>query len=274
MSANKTIVLVTGSNTGLGLATVKSLWESSKQYHIFAAGRNATSIQNAIVEIQRTPSIGSSTIEAIQLDISDDPSIYKAVSYVQEQYGRIDVLINNAGGGFDTDYQNGTLSQRDAWNRTVDLNVTSPQVMTTEFAPLLLKSADPRLVFITSSMASLSEEHSRTTTGEGRMRRYAAGWPKEGRTASSNAYAYRVSKAALNMMVLHWLRLFEEDGVKVFNVSPGFLATGLAGDPEVMRKAGAADPSVGAEFVRGVVEGERDQNAGVIVKRDGLIQPW
>ncbi|MCJ1245651.1 hypothetical protein MMC30_002855 [Trapelia coarctata] len=273
MSA-KSIVLITGGNSGIGLATAKALWDSPKTYHILAAGRSLERVQQAVSEIRCTPSAGSSTLEEIVIDISDDATIAEAVEHVQATHGRIDSLVNNAGGGFDTEYETGQMSQREAWNKTMELNITSPQVMTTEFAPLLLKSSEPRLLVITSGMSSLAEEHEKRTPGEKRQQSYSAGWPKPGRTAATNAYAYRVSKTGLNMMFLHWVRMFEPDGVKCFSVSPGFVATRLAGDPERMKTAGAADASVAGNFIRDVLEGKRDQDANQAIRRDGLVQPW
>lgn len=267
-------VLITGANGGIGFAAVRALWESTKPYHILASGRTLSKVQEAADEIRKTPSPGNSTIEEIELDISDDASIAKAAEFIQRKHNRIDTLVNNAGGGFDTEYQNGELSQREAWNRTMELNVSSPQVVTTEFAPLLIRSTNPRLLFVTSGMSSLHEEREKQTPAEARAPKYPPGWPKGGRTASSNAYAYRVSKTALNMALLHWVRLLEADGVRCFGISPGFLATNLAGDPETMKKAGAADPALGGEFIRDVVEGSRDEQAGSIIRRGGSVQPW
>lgn len=86
--------------------------------------------------------------------------------------------------------------------------------------------------------------------------------------------AYRSSKTALNMMMLDWVRMLEPDGVRVFCISPGFLATGLGGmGREFMRKVGAGEASVGGGFVRDVVEGRRDGDAGVVINKDG-VQPW
>lgn len=267
-------MLITGANCGIGFATARALWNSTKPYHILASGRTLSKVQDAANNIRKTPSQGNSTIEEIELDISDDASIAKAAEFIQEKYNHIDALINNAGGSFDTEYQTGELSQREAWNRSMDLNVSSPQVVTTEFAPLLIRSTSPRLLFVTSGMSSLQEEREKQTPGEARAPKYPPGWPKEGRMASSNAYAYRVSKTALNMALLHWVRLLEADGVKCFGISPGFLATNLAGDPEAMKKAGAADPALGGEFIKDVVEGFRDEQAGSIVRRGGNVQPW
>lgn len=57
------------------------------------------------------------------------------------------------------------------------------------------------------------------------------------------------------MIMREWVRLLKEDGVKVWCISAGFLATRLAGDPEFMRKIGAPEPSIGGKVVTDVVEG-------------------
>lgn len=80
----------------------------------------------------------------------------------------------------------------------------------------------------------------------------------------------------MNMMVLEWERVLKEDGVIIHNISPGLLATGLGGmttTRELAKKMGAADPSVGGEFVRDVVEGNWDDHRGVVITRNG-VQPW
>lgn len=63
--------------------------------------------------------------------------------------------------------------------------------------------------------------------------------------------------------------------MKVWSLAPGLLATGLGGDVEMLRKLGAVEPSVGGNVVRGVVEGERDTDAGLVIRAyKSPIQPW
>lgn len=140
--------------------------------------------------------------------------------------------------------------------------------MTEKFVPLLLKSSDPRLIFITSGTASLAESYDDKRINEAPTK----GWPKpKSRTITS----YRTSKVALNMLMREWERILRNDGVKVWAVAPGFLATGLGGEQEMLKKLGAQDPSVGGQSVRKVVEGERDGDAGKIVRNyDSPVQPW
>lgn len=96
------------------------------------------------------------------------------------------------------------------------------------------------------------------------------GWPKEG---YAMPIGYRASKAALNMLMLGWKHTLEGDGVKTWCLSPGFLATGLGGNPEALKKMGAGDPSLGGVFIKSVVDGERDADHGKIIRSTG-VQPW
>jgi NAD(P)-dependent dehydrogenase (short-subunit alcohol dehydrogenase family) len=154
---------------------------------------------------------------------------------------------------------------REMWNKSWNTNVTGTNVLTYTLMPLLLKSINPRLLFITSGTSSLTESTSSTLPID---KSPPAGWPK-----SLGMPAYRASKSGLNMMMRQWTRVLKEDGVKVFCVSPGFLATGLGMGKEMNAKFGAGDPSVGADFVRDVVEGKEDENVGLVVRRGGP-QPW
>ena len=76
------------------------------------------------------------------------------------------------------------------------------------------------------------------------------------------------------MMMVDWNHKLKADGVKVWSVGPGMLATNLGGmGPEKAREMGAGHPSAGGEILRRVVEGERDGDVGRIVVKDG-ISTW
>ena len=76
------------------------------------------------------------------------------------------------------------------------------------------------------------------------------------------------------MMFVEWGRILQNDNVKTWAISPGFLATGLAGvGRERLLAMGAKEPSFGGEFVKDVVEGKRDGDVGKAIRFDG-VQPW
>lgn len=177
------------------------------------------------------------------------------------------------------------MSAREMWNKTYDINVTGTYILTWTLAPLLLESSDPRLMFIASGTSSLTGSESSDLPFNKQPSR---GWPKA--LNNSNLSAYRSSKTALNMMMRYfitwlarvskanlnireWFRLLGQDGVKVWAISPGYLATGLGVGQEQNKLQGAIDPSIGAAIVKDVLEGARDKEVGKVVSRQG-VQPW
>ncbi|EMR65559.1 putative short chain protein [Eutypa lata UCREL1] len=268
----KKIVLITGGNTGIGYETVKALLQSSQAYLVLMGSRSLEKAKAAIEQLKTEVPQTASSVEALQIDVASDESIEKAFETVKASYGHIDSLINNAGGSYDHERKEGKLTLREAWNKTFDVNVSGTYVMTHVFLPLLIQSADPRLLFITSGLSSLTRTRDQfypLTTPP------AAGWPKKAGELPNDHTAYRSSKTALNMMMLNLRFLLSEDGVKTWSVSPGFLATGLANaGAGNLKTMGAGHPSIGGNFIRDVVEGKRDTDEGMVVFNDGSVQPW
>lgn len=160
----------------------------------------------------------------------------------------------------------GNLSMREMWDKSWSVNTTSTFMITQALVPLLLKSSDPRLLFVTSGTSTLTE-HSNPALAINKAP--PKGWPKP----TFFIPAYRSSKAGMNMMMLEWSRILEEDGVKVWAISPGHLATGLGGSVERNKQMGAQDPALGGASIKDVVEGKRDGDVGKAIRRDG-VQPW
>ena len=162
----------------------------------------------------------------------------------------------------------GRASLRDSFTKAYDVNVAGTHVLTWTFMPLLLRATDPRLIFI-AGLAQI------TLAGDPNSPYFPtppqpAGWPKE---IAFETIGYRCSKVALNMMMLDWNHKLKADGVKVWGIGPGFLATNLGNMPEKAKEMGAAHPSIGGELIKTVVEGKRDVDVGKLVNKDG-ISPW
>ncbi len=184
------------------------------------------------------------------------------------------MLINNGGANFDVEIRDGKMSVREAWNASWDTNVSGTQVLTTNAMPLLLKSSDPRLMFVTSGTSTLTESERTDPPIFSRINASPpGGWPKD--MGINPITCYRSSKCGLNMVMREWHRILGNDGVKVWAISPGFLATGLAGiGKEKLKQMGALEPHIGGEFIKDVVQGKRDGDVGKVIRNDGQIQPW
>jgi NAD(P)-dependent dehydrogenase (short-subunit alcohol dehydrogenase family) len=236
-----------GANQGIGFETAKNLLFSSAAYHILLGSRDASKGSDAVSTLKSLAIKG--TVTSVQIDVVDDASVDAAAKHVEDTYGRLDVLVNNAG------IFSRNPSARDALREILAVNTIGAVSVTEAFLPLLRKSSVPRLVFVSSSLGSISQAADPNSKYYNPM-----------------ANEYRASKAALNMlMVQYWAKL-GKDGFKVFGADPGLVATNFV-NPDQMRKRGAAEPHVGGERIAAVITGERDKDVGRVCGEYG-VSPW
>ena len=249
MPTSKTTVLVTGGNNGIGLAACQ-LFAKQPKYHCIMGSRSLDKGQKALSSIQS--STPDSSVSLVQLDITSDASITAAVNEVEAQQGHLDILINNAG-ICPMDFSRTTL--RDC----LETNAVSPAMVTQAFAPLLLKSSTPRVIYVSSVLGSIT----------------IRGNPKE--MAYNETYkAYRTSKAALNMLAACDAQEYEGK-MKVFVYCPGYVITDLAGQREAKEEAGIAkSPDGSARGLLNIAEGKRDEENGLFLHDEeaGELYPW
>ncbi|KAK3690345.1 hypothetical protein B0T22DRAFT_528923 [Podospora appendiculata] len=267
MLTPKNIVLVTGANTGIGYETVKALLQSPTSYHVLLGSRSIEKGNQAVATLQKELPDAKGTVELLQLDLESDESIAAALETIKAKHGHIDTLVNNAGIQTDSDWHiRHTITLRESFTKAYNVNVAGTHVLTYTLAPLLLRSASPRLIFVSSSLGSFT-----FAADEARYPIPVAtepGWPKQ---VSLELASYRASKSALNMLMVDWKTKLRVDGVKVFAIEPGFLATDIGGLKEVALAHGAGEPSEGGRMVAGVVQGGRDGDAGELIQKDGII---
>ncbi|ROW09490.1 hypothetical protein VMCG_02155 [Cytospora schulzeri] len=276
MASEKKVVFITGANAGLGYEAIKALYASDVPYELIIGTRTLSNGEAAINTLKSEVPSSQSAVSTLQVDLTSDASLEAAIKTITEKYGRLDTLVNNGGASFDGAIRDGKMSIREAFNASWDTNVSGTHVLTTLAIPLLLKSSDPRLMFITSGTSSLWETDPENWGAMEHLARInaspPAGWPK-GKEINPIT-TYRTSKTGLNMLMREWVRILKHDGVKIWAISPGFLATSLGGvGKEQLLKMGALDPSVGGQFIRDVVQGKRDQDVGKVV-RSNMIQAW
>lgn len=233
MSQNK-VVFITGANTGLGLAIVRALYKSDSAYTLLVGSRDTSKGEAAIRDVQNEITSSKSSMHVVQVDLSSDASLEKAIELITRDFRRLDVLVNNGGVALDHDISLGKTGLRDAFNKSWDINVSGTHVLTTLAVPLLLQSADPRLMFMTSGTSSLTETERLDDELYKRLNGSPpAGWPKP----TPQLASYRSSKAGLNMLMREWEKTLRNDGVKVWAISPGMLATDLGGvGPDALKK--------------------------------------
>jgi NAD(P)-dependent dehydrogenase (short-subunit alcohol dehydrogenase family) len=236
----------------VGFATAKVIASASEDFHVIMTGRSRERVKAAMSEIETAGIKGS--LSTIQLDVTDEKSIEQAVKLVQEKYGRLNALVNNAAvGSMDPDIK--TRMQL-----SMDTNVIGPAVVATAFRPLLLKAKKPYSIYVSSGAGSLTR---------------AAGPPSQTYRRLPYEEAYRASKAALNMIAVQEAVEFGSKGLKVFAMCPGFVVSNLRGTSDEARSGwgGAGDPQVSGKTVLSIIQGERDADAGKFVHKDG-VYPW
>ncbi|CZR63891.1 related to dehydrogenases with different specificities (related to short-chain alcohol dehydrogenases) [Phialocephala subalpina] len=248
MTSEQTIALITGANRGIGYEIAANLLRHSSKYHILLASRILSSGQNAATTLSSLPDIKGS-VEAIQLDVTSDSSVDAAAAYVSEKYGRLDILVNNAGM-----FPKNPI-RREALRSVLETNVVGSMSVTESFLPLLRESQEKRLVFVSSSVGSISQ----------------AADP-ESKYYNPGAIEYRSSKAAVNMMLVQYWVALQKEGFKVLGADPGLCATDFL-NKEVVLARGAVGADVGGERVAVVVRGERDGEMGRVWGEYGL-SPW
>jgi NAD(P)-dependent dehydrogenase (short-subunit alcohol dehydrogenase family) len=145
---------------------------------------------------------------SVELDVTSDQSIFAARDFVQQQYGQLDVLVNNAGIALDVKEKGAPI--RSMIQRTFEVNVFGAAVVTNAFLLLLEKSSNPRIVFTSSTVGSLTQAAD-----------FDYPWSK------APIPAYRTSKAAMNMLMLYYAATLREKGFKVNASCPGYIGTNL-----------------------------------------------
>jgi NAD(P)-dependent dehydrogenase (short-subunit alcohol dehydrogenase family) len=144
------IVLITGANKGIGFEMARQIASQFTGYHILMGSRDVERGEKAAETLKKE----GLSVEALAIDVADDNSIEAAVETVKSKFGRLDVLINNA--GISKDRLKDKLSTRAIFEETFAVNLFGAASTTEAFIPLLEKSTAVRLVFVSSDLGSLA----------------------------------------------------------------------------------------------------------------------
>jgi NAD(P)-dependent dehydrogenase (short-subunit alcohol dehydrogenase family) len=198
--------LVTGANKGIGFEVAKLL--AQKGFFVYLGSRN---MESGLSAVEKLKAEGISGVEAVHVDVTDSESIDAARDMIGRKTEVLDLLVNNAGisGGFK---QSALTSTIDQFKTVYDTNVFGVVRVTQTFIDLLKKSPEPRIVNVTTSMASLT---------------LAA-------DLSNGSYptrlaVYQSSKTALNMYTINLAYELRDTPFKVNAVCPGYTQTDFTG---------------------------------------------
>ena len=211
------VALVTGANRGIGFEVTRQLAQGGLP--VLLGSRDRDQGNAAAGKLA-----AAGDIVPIRLDVTDPGDIDHARRFVEEQFGRLDVLVNNAGTYYDANETASTIDL-DYVHEAYELNVFGAWRMTQAFMPLLRRSDHPRIVNVSSAAGSFGADGGGLGGGYG---------------APGALSAYGSSKAALNALTIKLAAELKDDGVLVNAVCPGYTATyeGSGGRPVEESAAG------------------------------------
>lgn len=182
------IALITGGTSGLGLQLVEDYLATG--YMVISVSRSQDKIEKAVDHFT------NNNVKFICGDVSDENTLDEVFNYIQNEYGMLDVLINNAGiiyaGGIET-------LECDDWYKMLEVNVTALFKITKKVLPLLKKSADGNIVNISSISSKMT----------------------------GSSIAYSTCKAAVDMMTQSLAKELAKYKIRVNSVNPGMINTGF-----------------------------------------------
>lgn len=224
MSTQK-VAFITGGNRGIGLETAKQLGE--KKVKVVIGARDLEKGQKAIQQLSK---LGIEA-QVIQFDAANLQDHQTAYSYFEKNFGRLDILINNAGVFIDPVDSNGVANTLtlplEKVRQTFEANFFGPFALTQKLIPLLKKSDAGRIVNLSSVLGSLAM-HADTKSWIYPMKHFA----------------YDSSKTALNALTINLAYELKDTKIKVNSAHPGWVKTDMGGPGATMELVDGAKTSV------------------------------
>lgn len=195
--SDEKIAVVTGGNKGIGFGICRSL--AKQGIRTILTARDVSKGEIAKEQLKQEG------LEIIfhPLDVTDENSIDSLVSFLSKEFGKLDILINNAAIRKDAGMM-GLDVPVEIFREMMDTNLYGPVMMCQALAPLLKKSSAGRIVNVSSGMGSLA-------------------------SMGGGSPAYRITKAALNAMTKVLASEFRGSGVLVNCCHPGWVRTDMGG---------------------------------------------
>ena len=185
------VAVVTGGNGGIGLGMARGMAVAGAA--IVVAGRNREKSARAVKELM---SLGAQAV-AIEVDVADESSVNALIRASGEQWGRLDVLVNNAGMNIRKQPQELTLAE---WHRVLDTNLTSAFMCSRAAYPIMKGQGGGKIINIGSMMSIFG---------------------------ASFAPAYAASKGGMVQLTKSLAAAWARDNIQVNAVLPGWIDSEL-----------------------------------------------
>jgi NAD(P)-dependent dehydrogenase (short-subunit alcohol dehydrogenase family) len=200
---NKKIALVTGANKGIGFETAMRL--ASQGVTVLLGARDEQRGKEAAAKLQTE----GLDVQFLLLDINDQTTHKAARDFIEDKFGKLDILVNNAAVALEIDQKPSELDMQ-TLRKTFDTNFFGVIALTQTLLPLIRKSDAGRIVNVSSGLGSL------TLHNDPAWEFYPV-----------KLLAYNASKTALNAFTVVLAYELKETSIKVNSADPGFTATDM-----------------------------------------------
>ncbi len=234
------VALVTGASRGIGRAVASEL---ARTHKVIGTYRGNLAAAESLRD--------SCGAEIFQMDVASRADRGALMEFVRNEYGRLDLLVNNA--GIAPRVRNDLLeASEESFEEVLGTNLQGPYFLTRDAAKLMLERGSGRIVFVTSISSY---------------------------TASTNRGEYCVSKAGLSMAAQLYASRLAPEGIGVFEVRPGIIETDMVApvldkykrlaEEGLLPQGRLGRPEDVALAVRAVADGNLDYSAGQVIDVDG-----
>jgi len=195
---DKRLAVVTGGNRGIGYEICRQL--ARKGLRVLLTSRDAEKGRAAQKKLEKE----GLDVQHHQLDVANPASVAALAGYIESEYARVDVLVNNAGISVDKRSTSVLREKEETFRVTLETNFYGPLRMCQALVPLMQKNHYGRVVNLSSGLGQLDD------MGDGTP-------------------AYRVSKTALNALTRMVAKAVEGDNILVNSMCPGWVRTDMGG---------------------------------------------
>ena len=240
MRSAKPIALVTGGSRGIGRAIAEEL---SKTHRVIATYHSNREAANSLAE--------ATGATVLPCSLGDPASVQQLLHNVQEQFGAVDLLVNNAGIA-PRERRDILEATAESFDELFATNLKGPYFLTQQVARWMMEQASGRIVFV-SSISSF--------------------------TASTSRGDYCMTKAAVSMAVKLFAARLAAHHIPVFEIEPGIIRTDMIASVAAAYEQRIADgllpqrrmgePADIARAVRTIADGQLDYSTGQVLHVDG-----